>query len=51
MRRRGGAATLAMLSPMSRQRLQVTLSAAKLGAKIGAEYEKACRGGSCLCIN
>src|SRR5207253_3489666 len=31
------------------QRLQVTLSAAKLGARVGAVHEKARRGGICLC--
>src|SRR5438445_13202681 len=31
------------------RRLQVTLSAAKLGARVGAVHEKARRGGICLC--
>ncbi len=31
--------------------LQVTLSAAKLGARVGAAHEKARPGGICLCIN
>src|SRR5437660_1049808 len=33
------------------RRLQVTLSAAKLGARVGAVHEKARPGGICLCIN
>src|ERR1700681_1745328 len=31
--------------------LQVTLSAAKLGAKVGGVHEKARPGGTCRCIN
>jgi hypothetical protein len=31
--------------------LQVTRSAAKLGAKVGGAYEKARRGGICLGVN
>ena len=33
------------------RRLQVTLSAAKLGARVGAVHEKARPGGICLCIH
>src|SRR5882762_606791 len=33
------------------RRVQVTLSAAKLGARVGAVHEKAGPGGICLCIN
>src|ERR1700674_101152 len=33
------------------RRLQVTLSAAKLGARVGASHEKARPGGICLGIN
>src|SRR5437667_12882835 len=46
-----------LTGPMSNQsrrgfhlrRLQVTLSAAKLGARVGAAHEKARPGGICLC--
>src|SRR5207245_3463485 len=33
------------------RRLQVTLSAAKLGARVGTVHEKARPGGICLCID
>src|SRR6266480_5911338 len=33
------------------RRLQITLSAAKLGARVGAVHEKAHPDGICLCIN
>src|SRR2546422_4693734 len=33
------------------RRLQVTLSAANLGARVGGDHEKARPGGICLCIN
>jgi uncharacterized protein YndB with AHSA1/START domain len=33
------------------RRLQVTLSAAKIGARVGAVHDKARPGGICLCIN
>src|SRR5207245_11637912 len=37
--------------PVHLRRLQVRLSAAKVGARVGAVNEKACTGGICLCIN
>src|ERR1700726_4888206 len=33
------------------RRVQVTLNATKLGARVGAVHEKARPGGICLCIN